>query len=749
MSIPISRRDLVLGLGGGMAGLALSPLPWKLVDDVALWSQHRRALPIPPGGEVTTRSSACTLCPGGCALRVRCVAGRPVATMGEPRHPRADGACALGLTIHQLALHPLRLRGAMRRQGDTEHLEPVSPDVVLAAVTSGIADARRQGQSVAVLDQRPGRALSFAYREWLATLPQGLYVTSAGEEATLRALSEMTDGAPRFALDLENTKTLLSFGAPVLDGWGRPGRILARRAHLRVLAVDTWHSPTAAMADEWVQVRPGTEGALAFGLVHVLLREGLGDPGALAHTVGLEAGCSNRALVESLTPARVAQITGVEASKVEALARAIAIGRPTVAVGGGDPARGPLRPEDEQAIAVLDVVLGSVGQSGGFLPRNEVPGPDVAQDAVSRGAEASRRSVGLERTSGKDGRRGRTPDTSTWGGASVRAEVLLASATDVAAVPDGTLRILLLDAADGGRALPWSLLERKLSPGALIVSLSPFRSGLARHAQLLLPAPAPLEAFDEVLPSVDDTEATFGLAAPVVSPPKGCLDPAEVVGRLAEATGASLVSGRSSVLLLKQRVKALCARGRGRVVARTDAGFEEVEVGTAETVWEQLAQGGRWIDERPGHITRLRVTVKLRAGVAAESPRTEPSDLALVPTGVRGVVGGTPVAPVLTKLYQESDLRTPVGLAALHPATAEALGLAEKDLAQIENGTRALVATIRLDRSLPLACVGMAAGPEPVALHPNPGVGSEGALVLCTPDDQGAWHQTRVRVRKA
>src|SRR5512145_1332652 len=180
-----TRRDLVLGLGGGAAGLALSPVPWRLVDDMALWSQHRHAIPVPGNGEISYRTSACTLCPGGCALRLRCVAGRPVSTMGEPGHPHGAGACALGLTIHHLAHHPLRLHQPMRR--NAERLDAVSPDTAFGVVAEALADARRRGMAVAVLDQRPGRVLSRAYREWMAAVPGGHYLTLPGEGATLEA----------------------------------------------------------------------------------------------------------------------------------------------------------------------------------------------------------------------------------------------------------------------------------------------------------------------------------------------------------------------------------------------------------------------------------------------------------------------------------------------------------------------------------------------------------------------------------
>ena len=263
-------------------------------------------------------------------------------------------------------------------------------------------------------------------------------------------------------IDLERTATLLAFGAGVLEAWGQSGRMAARRGSLRVVAVDAWASPTASMADEWVLVRPGTEGVLALGLAHVLLRDGA-DGAALAG--------ATRTKLERFAPRPVEEITGVEARLVEALARSLVASRPVVAIGGGHAAGGPMRLADEQAIALLNVVLGSVGEPGGIRPRRAVPGADASA---------------------------------------------LPDASGLQAVPNAALRVLLLDAADGGRALPWSLLEPRLAPDALVVSLSPFRSGLAARAHVLLPAPAPLEAFDEVLPTADAAVASFGLAAPVL-----------------------------------------------------------------------------------------------------------------------------------------------------------------------------------------------------------------------------------------
>ena len=63
------RYFLSLGIGAA-AGTALSPLPWKSMDDSSIWSQNWPWTPVPPDGEATYENSTCTLCPGGCGITV-------------------------------------------------------------------------------------------------------------------------------------------------------------------------------------------------------------------------------------------------------------------------------------------------------------------------------------------------------------------------------------------------------------------------------------------------------------------------------------------------------------------------------------------------------------------------------------------------------------------------------------------------------------------------------------------------------
>lgn len=672
--MPFTRRDVLFGLGGGLAGVAFTPVPWKLLDDTAIWTQRRHALPVPPRGPVTLRPAACTLCPAGCALRVRCVGAQPVAVAGEARHPLGGGACALGLTLHHLAYHPLRLAGpAVRVNG---RRESVTLDAAVERIARAVENARGAAQRVMALDRRPGRVVSAAWRRLLAACPRGVYVTRPGEGATQAVLQGALARPVTLGLDLERTRTLVSFGAPVLEGWGRPARMLAARKRLRVVQVDAWRSPSAALADEWVAISPGGEGPLALALAHVVVRE---QKAPVSDDV--------RRALGGFSPLLAAPRTGVEPERIEALARSLVRQSPAVAIGGGDPGAGPLPPDAERAIALLNVVLGSVGREGGFVPRR--PLPETGVDAAG------------------------TP------------------ATALEDVPAGSVGVLLLDAADDGRALPWPLLRRLLAKDAVVVSLSPFDGALAREADILVPAPAPLEAWDEVLPTADASVASYSVSAPALQERPGATDTVALVQRLAAALGVD-VGMSTHEERLRERVAA-------------------IHSADANALWETLVAGGCWIDE-PQRVAPLDVRAPLPSTAALERwSRPEPAegDLGLVAFAARGTAGTTPVSPLLTKLYQESDLRPSARTVAVSREEAERRGLADRQPVRIESAAGVVHAELRIDPALPPGRIALAAGPDPGALHPGTSTRAGGAQPLAVASGDGTWRETRVRVGEA
>lgn len=610
MKLELSRRDLLLSGAGAAAGIALSPVPWKLLDDLSIWTQ-RPPTPTPrPAGPLAFRHTSCSLCPVACGLRARCFGTQPISFAPVPGHPASDGGlCPLGLTAHHLAKHPLRALHAERvSAGRRERIDRAAAVAALSAALA--ASAKDRKRTFAVVDGRPGRSLSRTFRA-LAAATGGLYVAppAAGIARSLEALAARFD-AP-VALGLDDTKALqiLSFGAPVLTDAGTPGRLARlradsrrgpREARIEVIHAGAARTKSASLADRFVPLAPGTEAALALGLAHVLLDEKLADAAFLAaRTTGLP---ELEALAARFAPALVEQKTGVPAGVVAALARDLAAHRPAVVLGGD--ALAPLSDEAEAAIAALNLLLGAPG--GALVPRGTAP----------RAADG---------------------------------DAKLAAATAIDAVPDGSVGFLLLDATVAEGLLPWERLEKKLAGGALVASLSPFRAGLGEKASLLLPGPAPLEEPFELEGAPDAPFATFALAPALLAAPKEVAPPADLLAEAATAAGLALPPTAN-------RLAALASSRRGRLFDPATTSLSPL--GDASALAELLGRGGCWVDD-PAPSPSGRYAL-LRAGEAPRlleaalgAPKAAPALRAALP---HEPVSAPPPSPLLTKLTRETAL---------------------------------------------------------------------------------------------
>jgi hypothetical protein len=340
----VTRRNFLLcGAAGATAGLVFSPVPWKLLDDSSIWSQNWPWILQPAHAPVEVKQSFCTLCPKGCAVRVRTAAGWPIGVAGVSRNPLTRGAlCPLGFAAHQLNWHPQRLRSVLH------HTTASSWDAAREAFTKACSEG-----PVVVLDGYPGRAAS-ALMASFAEKRKGSYRVVPGPE--LRSLTPYQEwsgvSATALGYDFGNARTVVSFGAPLLESWGLPGsfhRVWAERSagmrdpELRLIQIEAAVSPTGSRAWREISILPGSEGALASGLARVLLEE---------HLVPARGPMPNLTLDES------ARQSGLNPEKIRNLARTIAAQLPVIAVANDDP-----------QVAALNIVLGAVGERGGIVQK--------------------------------------------------------------------------------------------------------------------------------------------------------------------------------------------------------------------------------------------------------------------------------------------------------------------------------------------------------------------------------------------
>ena len=270
----LSRRDLLIGGAGAMAGLVLSPVPWKLLGDVSIWTQNFPWIPQPAHGPVETKCSVCTLCEAGCGIRVRMAAKCPVGVAGVRSHPVSQGAlCALAFAAHQLNWHPRRLR-------EVRHAGRAASWAEAAGSLSKKLAPRDPSPSSMAGPEGPHRRCS---KRLPGSTAAAIRSCSARRVRHSRPM-QTGAGFPwhRSATIWKTRAPLSALARPLLDGWGTPGRftrLWSERAagaadpQLRLIQIEPSLSRTAARAWRWVPIREGSEAALAAGLARVLLEE--------------------------------------------------------------------------------------------------------------------------------------------------------------------------------------------------------------------------------------------------------------------------------------------------------------------------------------------------------------------------------------------------------------------------------------------------------------------------------------------
>lgn len=230
--------------------------------------------------------------------------------------------------------------------------------------------------------------------------------------------------------DVRHSKLVVLFGDNSFEtkmcGGGGSVRLkdALAEADVRTIVIDPRYSETAAnCADEWVAIRPGTDGALAAALAYVMIEEGLVDAAFLArYCVGYDEdtlpssappGSSYKSYIMGAgpdgcpkTPQWASATTGVPVDTIVKLARTIAAAKPCAICQGKGPQRHSNGEQTARAIAMLAVLTGNVGISGGNTGSDfetyrffegDVPGPDnpvaaaipvfLWTDAIARGPQ--------------------------------------------------------------------------------------------------------------------------------------------------------------------------------------------------------------------------------------------------------------------------------------------------------------------------------------------------------------------------
>jgi anaerobic selenocysteine-containing dehydrogenase len=535
----IDRRSFLSFLIGGAAGTTLSPLPWKLMDDSSIWSQMWPWTPVPADGEVSYVNSVCTLCPGSCGITVQKIDDRAIKIEGMKGHPVNDGGiCMLGLSGLQMLYGPRRVKTPLKRVGarGSGRWTKISWPDAIAETAQKLDEIRSASQPHAVA------AISGSDR---GTVPSLLkrFVNAYGSPNFIRTPSIQDSYELMFylmhgnqsmaALDFENASLVLSFGSGIIDGWGAPVRMLRAYSQWRsggatIIQVEPRLSNTAAKADQWIPINPGTEAALALGLAHVIIKESLYDTSFVENYAdGFEQW--KKHVRDEYRPDKVEKITGVNEKTIITLARKFARAARPMAICGRGQGHRPGSLDEFMAVHALNALVGSIHRKGGILPTaatDYIDWPGIQLDDTAYEGMAKER---LDDAGGK-----RYPFT----------RYLLNRFVDVVdkAPADSTKMLLVHNANPLYTMHDTSMVRAAFDKIPFIVSFSPYMNETSRYADLLLPDHTYLERYEDVPTPAGMSKPVVGLARPVVEPQFDTKHVGDVIIALAKVLGGSMAA---------------------------------------------------------------------------------------------------------------------------------------------------------------------------------------------------------------
>ena len=352
-------------------------------------------------------------CPDACGLLITVQEGRATKIQGDPEHPVTRGfLCAKVAKYLDRVYSPDRVLYPMRRivaKGPAPRPRSFAPphrvtdpvpheqtwkriswDEALDGIASRFRRMTEEFVSESILPYSFGGTLGalnsasmdrrFFHRLGASQLDRTI-CSAAGEAGLESVLGVKLGTEPE---QFRHSKYIIAWASNIHGNnvhlW--PFIAEARRNGAKLVVIDPYRTRTAECADWYLPINPGTDAALALGMMHVIIGESLHDAEYVRkHTLGFE---QLREKVKAYPPERVAQWTGIDAEDIRKLGRDYATVRPSVirlnygvqrSEGGGMATR---------AIAMLPCILGSWKEVGGGLQLSTSGGAALNTRALKR-----------------------------------------------------------------------------------------------------------------------------------------------------------------------------------------------------------------------------------------------------------------------------------------------------------------------------------------------------------------------------
>ena len=337
-------------------------------------------------------------CPDACGVLITVEDGRATKLQGDPAHPVTRGfLCAKVSKYLDRVYSPDRLLYPMRRVAtkgtghrDGRDFARISWDEALDEIASRLKTISADHGPEAILPYSYGGTLGvlnggsmdrrFFHRLGASQLERA--ICSAAGEAGLKSVLGVKMGTE--PEQFRDSRYIIAWASNIHGNnvhlW--PFIVEARRKGAKLVVIDPYRTRTAAVADWYLPINPGTDAALALAMMHVIINENLYDADYVSsYTFGFN---ELRAKVQEYPPERAAQWTGISADDIRKLAREYATTSPAVIRLNYGVQRSERGGMATRTVAMLPCLTGSWKQPGGGLQMSLSGSFGLDKDALER-----------------------------------------------------------------------------------------------------------------------------------------------------------------------------------------------------------------------------------------------------------------------------------------------------------------------------------------------------------------------------
>jgi formate dehydrogenase (coenzyme F420) alpha subunit len=336
--------------------------------------------------------SACEFCQVRCTTFVQVRDDRVVNVYGNPGNfwteggmcPKGQSMVELTYSPHRL-LHPLKkVKSGWKKITYKEALDLTAEKILNVKKEFPDDYAHRVVLFASLWNSREAEVAAEQAMN-LAGFPDicGTGETCIGSSSTALRLCLGSPNSTTTVDEMLNAELVLLFGANIAETYPLYIRWIdrAREKGTKVLYVDPRRTPTSNHCDEQIMGRPGTDGALALGLIRFLAKENLYDKAFVkAHVNGMDEVI---AAAEAYTPEEVARITWIPAAKVEELARRLGTSKRTIFYLGGSISRYANGIQTIRALIALQAMTNNLGGPGKGIMNSQGGGKAGGRETFS------------------------------------------------------------------------------------------------------------------------------------------------------------------------------------------------------------------------------------------------------------------------------------------------------------------------------------------------------------------------------